>query len=349
MYENGIDFAEQVLITLDEMEVSTSEESELIFYLYVPTEKDAQVCQGKLTEAGFDCDIEKSADEESNDWLCYCTKELVPTKKSLAEIGEFFMKLATDFNGEFDGWETALNNAFELSMDHMFLEPTIRDLANSVLEGIKDNMVYPHDLIPCNAKDFENIDLAFYESTENKLASSGFKTVADIEDKTISNQNAAIPIITFARSMWHNEHKIMATFFYIEPLEIGFTDFVSVTEAEKIIHSTTTPSENEITNYPKIDSEFLSLDTDIDEMLNKHIHRVNQLVGSNSDTRLIDIDTTDKVINITNLAYKIKSKHLESIGWVTKEYLVAQTGGDEVYADNLLAEIKTILAEEQAS
>ncbi len=378
MYQNAQEFAKEVINTLKEGEIPLDEEKGFNLYLYTKNKADAKRCAEQLTTHGYECDVEESyADEDSPwQWLCFIQKTITPNEAELTKMGELVLATAQLVESDFDGWELDFDslgldmdalaeNFFETLMsvtdedelaelESLFAEPDVHETAQTVLETLRTNFSYPHELIALdeqaiNSPHFEHLDLQFYQAIAERLAMQGFVHIADIEDKTISNQtDANVPIVTFARAMWNAEEKILANFFYVEAIDDGFVDMISVTESQQVIHTTTVPSTNEVCEYDKIDAVYCDdEDMTLMQLLGLHEHRLEDYAEQHPNDGFIALDSVDKVINITNYGYKLKSETLEKIGWVTKDYLLQQTGGDDEFAEEIYQAVQQILADEK--
>jgi len=72
------------------------------FFLYFPTESVANQAASRIRDAGFQSEVKKAAQGEM--WLCFATKEMVPTQDALEAVRNNFDSLATSLGGEYDGW-----------------------------------------------------------------------------------------------------------------------------------------------------------------------------------------------------------------------------------------------------
>jgi regulator of RNase E activity RraB len=72
------------------------------FFLYFPTESTANQASSRIRDAGFQSEVKKAA--QGDMWLCFATKEMVPTQDALEAIRNNFDSLATSLGGEYDGW-----------------------------------------------------------------------------------------------------------------------------------------------------------------------------------------------------------------------------------------------------
>jgi len=72
------------------------------FFLYFPTESAASQASLRIRDEGFQSEVKKAA--QGDMWLCFATKEMVPTQDALDTIRNNFDSLATSLGGEYDGW-----------------------------------------------------------------------------------------------------------------------------------------------------------------------------------------------------------------------------------------------------
>ena len=74
-------------------------------YLYFAQQSAASEVAAKLRAQGFEVLHRLGADGAS--WLVLATQHLVPTADALAAARDAMERLATEFDGEYDGWEAA--------------------------------------------------------------------------------------------------------------------------------------------------------------------------------------------------------------------------------------------------
>jgi hypothetical protein len=73
------------------------------FYLYFPAEAGARAAGERLKKESFAVEVRRAAN--ADEWLCLARKQLTPKTAPFAEYSRIFEMLATEFNGDFDGWE----------------------------------------------------------------------------------------------------------------------------------------------------------------------------------------------------------------------------------------------------
>ena len=76
------------------------------FYLYFPDRKNAAEAGRILEEKGYVTVVRKGADEIS--WLCRATISIPPAIETIKEITKELIKLSSDLEGEYDGWEAPI-------------------------------------------------------------------------------------------------------------------------------------------------------------------------------------------------------------------------------------------------
>jgi len=81
-----------------------SKPHQIEFYLYFPNEEAAGQAAEKLEAENFDGEMRRAPDLTR--WLCLVHQEMVPELSKLAAVKRRLAKLAQEFGGEYDGWET---------------------------------------------------------------------------------------------------------------------------------------------------------------------------------------------------------------------------------------------------
>ena len=82
---------------------------EVSFWLYFHSEESARQAAHCAEATGLKPEVTPPLKDSSDSkWLCLLYCPHVPDESLLDGIGQFCTKLASDFNGTFDGWETRL-------------------------------------------------------------------------------------------------------------------------------------------------------------------------------------------------------------------------------------------------
>ena len=80
--------------------------TDVVNYLYLPTEAPAQAAGVELRQAGFSVEVRPAA--TGSNWLALARMDLVPSPENIKLLRERFEGLAAKFGGEYDGWEAAV-------------------------------------------------------------------------------------------------------------------------------------------------------------------------------------------------------------------------------------------------
>ncbi len=80
--------------------------TEVVNYLYVPTQDLAQQAGAELRQAGYSVEVRPAA--TGSNWLALAKIDLVPSAQNIQMLRERFEALAARSGGEYDGWEAAV-------------------------------------------------------------------------------------------------------------------------------------------------------------------------------------------------------------------------------------------------
>jgi rhodanese-related sulfurtransferase len=83
-----------------------SRPTDVVSYLYLPTEQQAQQAGAELRQAGYSVEVRPAA--TGSTWLALARMDLVPNRQNIQMLRSRFDALAAKFGGEFDGWEAAI-------------------------------------------------------------------------------------------------------------------------------------------------------------------------------------------------------------------------------------------------
>jgi hypothetical protein len=76
------------------------------FYLYLPSEADAEAAATELRSMGYSVTVRPGANEIN--WVCVASRAMMPTTRELRDARVVFKRLATRYRGAYDGWEAAI-------------------------------------------------------------------------------------------------------------------------------------------------------------------------------------------------------------------------------------------------
>jgi len=331
-YKNEVEFSDEIMKTLEFEQFDMETEIDLAFYLYFNSEIHAKNSAQTLKKSGYSCDIEQSEDKE---WLCYVTAQMVPSNENLQKIGQLLLNSAETHEGDLDGWEVVPDYSFSIDsiMDYS-------SIGNDILETLM-NMYQPdHEWKEVRESDFSDFNVEFYSNAQRDLERIGFEHISDLEDLTVSAQSS---IATLIRVMTHPETKSIVAFYYVPDIGMGICEFETLLSNEATIISSTSPQSYEIADTPMIVKEHYSDVESISELFRIHIESVNTVLDKHPAVKAQSINTFEDVVYMQNMQNRLKYDYMKSIGWVTKEFLIAQSNGDEATAIAVYNAIQDIL------
>jgi hypothetical protein len=105
-----------ILQQLERFGSDVEKRHEMTFWLYFPSQDNAQQAASLARSHGLRAEIVRSrADSENHRWLCLLQCPHVPDEALLDGISQFCGEITARFDGLFDGWETRLELADERS------------------------------------------------------------------------------------------------------------------------------------------------------------------------------------------------------------------------------------------
>ncbi|NOX87097.1 MAG: ribonuclease E inhibitor RraB [Chlorobi bacterium] len=100
---------EFILEGLKQLGSDIKQTHEFTFWLYFPEKELAKQAREKAERAGFQVDISPPLKNiKDSQWLCLLFCPHIPDKELLDGISDFCYKLADEYRGKYDGWETRL-------------------------------------------------------------------------------------------------------------------------------------------------------------------------------------------------------------------------------------------------
>ncbi len=78
------------------------------FFFYFPTKALAEKASEEITSEG--CDVTIELGDENSSWLCFATKQMIPSSEELDRLRKVFEAIAAKYKGEYDGWGTGFIN-----------------------------------------------------------------------------------------------------------------------------------------------------------------------------------------------------------------------------------------------
>jgi regulator of ribonuclease activity B len=80
--------------------------TDVVNYLYLPTEQLAESAGAELRQAGFTVEVRPAV--TGSNWLALARIDMVPNAETIRLLRARFEALASKLGGEYDGWEAAV-------------------------------------------------------------------------------------------------------------------------------------------------------------------------------------------------------------------------------------------------
>jgi hypothetical protein len=207
--------------------------------------------------------------------------------------------------------------------------------ARDILATIEATYQPTHNYVTVNPKSFGHLDLAFYERTARLLGCNGFRTVGDVENKTITNAPNAVLMPVLLRTMLSRDGTIMVTLYHpritkpglrlllwlvgkrpgkVVDMETEFTDgsFVVTSNAAKA---------GALTLPPLISAEYLASGLTALGVFHRHAARVSAHLLDRPGVRARVMASQVELLASQNRMNAIKAAFRGELGGVTREEL----------------------------
>jgi len=304
------------------------------------TYSNAQEVVGMITVAAALCKLTGGA--LYNDFF---SEDLIEPEEAMSFADERIENARDQFSGPSEirksrgNAETVGDEDYEVITVNLEMD-NYDTIAQEILEQIKAGFSSDHEYKIADVNEYEGIDLDFYEEKQAYLESVGFEFLLDMEDQTVTELHG---IQTVIRVLKDSINGTLAILFYVPQLSMGIFEFETLFSEGSVVASTIAPESVVITKFPLMFAKHYDASTDIELLLSIHRDSEKKFKKVMSDNKVIELSNFDTLIEEFNKINRHKAEHLESIGWVTKEYLVAQSNGDEAMANAVYQEIQKIV------
>lgn len=107
-YEDVREGDKMILDQLSKMGARMLEPREVLHYIYLPSQDFANRSAQRLQFDGYETEVRPAANAASpNSWVVVARIESVVNDQTVEHMRHTFEKLATEYNGDYDGWEAA--------------------------------------------------------------------------------------------------------------------------------------------------------------------------------------------------------------------------------------------------
>ena len=234
----------------------------------------------------------------------------------------------------------------------------VRKVAAGILKSVRGAFKEDQDYKAAKEKDFPHLNLSFYRKTQEAFEGLGFSKVMDMENLSLKKQK--IDLRTFIRVMANRSESISAAIYHAKPrfpwnvvmylkgfrpakiyeMETEFSDGTFVCTGIAPLKSNMPAGEMMIKKYmhPK---------TNPGELLAAHLESVYAYEGAHPGVKRVAASTVQEMLDMQRRQNSIRRQYLESVGWVTKDYLRGLRNTNSELVDRIYNEIQNILAGER--
>ena len=214
-------------------------------------------------------------------------------------------------------------------------DPAIEQAAKRILDIIETAYQSNHRYVTANPKEFRHLDIRWYDSTAQLLVQNGFRTLADVEDKTITEQPRTVLSAIMLRclvsrdgtvtsALYHPHLKsfwLRLTLWLTGKLPKKVTDFETELSDGSFVTTSNAASAAKIATPPMLRSEFLAAGTPPLEVLQRHRQRVAEVLAANPGVTARVVRTHDDMLASQHRQNAIKAAYRGQLGGITREEL----------------------------
>ncbi len=228
------------------------------------------------------------------------------------------------------------------------MEPT-EQAAHNILAMIEATYQPAHEYVPADPKRFGHLDQGFYTRTARQLESNGFRTVATVEDRTITNTPNGVLMPVMIRCLLSKDGTVMAALYHPRIKKLGLRLFLwlfrklpgKVVDMEtefsdgSFVVTSNAASAAAIALPALISAEYLPATANVHEVHTLHTARVAAHLAEREGVHALAIATHPQLVASQNRMNAIKAAYRGEIGGITKEELdkLALFGSAWVTAD----------------
>ncbi|MBC7841912.1 MAG: hypothetical protein H7099_06355 [Gemmatimonadaceae bacterium] len=193
-----------------------------------------------------------------------------------------------------------------------------------------------HEYVAADARRFGHLDMRFYERTTRLLGSNGFRTLADIEDRTITNSPNGVLMPVLVRTMLSRDGTVLAGLYHprisrillrvllwlfrklpgkVIDMETEFSD------GSFVVTSNATSAAAIDLPATLISAEFLAASVTALAVFHRHAARVAAHLIARPGVTARAVSTLDELVASQNRMNAIKAAYRGEIGAVTKAEL----------------------------
>jgi hypothetical protein len=231
----------------------------------------------------------------------------------------------------------------------------------------------PRTRVLADEKSFSHLDLAGYDRFRRDLEAKGYRLLGNYE--VVDFNRASSLRRTFLRVMVSADGTVACAYCQMtahmvkrlwrlfndlmdgggKPAWDSFTKDIAIhheiavsTDFEdgRSVCACIGESAGQFANPPGIEVHYFPEGTPLDTLLQTLGERVSWLRTEHPDTQPVTVSTLEQLFQLQDRAMTQKVAYRKSVGWITRDELLAMSNGNETFADEVYAEIQNQLARE---
>lgn len=215
--------------------------------------------------------------------------------------------------------------------------PAIQQAASRILDIIENTYQSTHRYVSANPRDFSHLDLKWYDATARLLNGNGFRSLADVEDKTITESPGTVLSAIMLRCMVSRDGTITSALYHPHlrsfwlrlmlrltgKLPKHVTDFETELTDGSFVATSNAASAAKIATPPMLRAEFLAAGTPPLEVLQRHRQRVAEVLAANPNVTARVVRTHADMLASQHRQNALKAAYRGELGGITREELDA--------------------------
>lgn len=226
-------------------------------------------------------------------------------------------------------------------------------VATAILKTIQAGWGHDHVFNEVQPSSFKHLDIKFYDRIQQSIEKLGFKHIGDIEDQNVKmskpNPRTFIRVSisedsTISCAIYHAKpvfpFPLLCWFWGLGPLKVFEfeTEFINGT----FLTTTISSSKASVDAPGNAVKQHCDKNETAELVLKKHRELISK-INREQSTEPRRLSSLDEICASQNRGIEQKRKHMEEIGWVSKEYLRRQIGENEKLVADVHQEINRLV------
>jgi len=211
----------------------------------------------------------------------------------------------------------------------------VEQAAHDILSVLEATYQPTHDYVAADAKAFRHLDIAWYDRMTHLLSGQGYRMLADVEDRTITNTPGGVLRPVLIRAMVSRDGTVMVALYHprLKPLLIRFLLWVLRKTPGKVVDMETECSDGTFVvtsnaasaaaiDLPALISvEYLPETTSAVDVAQRHATRLAAHLAARIGVTARVVQTHEALVASQNRLNALKAVYRTEVGGITKAEL----------------------------